>query len=335
MFEKESARSSRRSLLAAASGLVVSISALRKAAAKGMMPPGSNQSIDYQAPDATSRTARLTNAKVENLHVPLLQHTDDPNWVVADENNDTKTEQWTEFLLWDGTAGRTRVASELHTPENPSDSEYIISDFVHSNLDGSDERREHALVFTDLQNRYYGATMSNIPSPFDASPIFIIGYLPTVNGAGTVWRVVPGAATDIGVGPGVRMRPDQPWGGGKAWVVNAQQQIFRWNGGGWQGMPGDAVRVAVGPNDNAWVVNAQQQIFQWTGGGWQGMPGAATDVGVGPEGTVWVVNAQQQIFRWNGGGWDGIPLGNGIAISVGDRELPWIVDGAQRILRRI
>jgi hypothetical protein len=192
---------SRRKVLLGAAGIGIAALFARRAASQGLQQPGPNPSILYQTSDGTVVRSRLTEAKTENVGVPLMEHTDDPNWVVTDRNGGTKTEQWTPFLAWDGTARKTRIASSLHHPGNPPDFERIISEFVQASLDGSDESRGPSLVFTDPQNTYYSCALTDIGSPFNAAPTFLVSFFTPVPGGGTLWRVVPGDAVDIGPRP--------------------------------------------------------------------------------------------------------------------------------------
>ena len=65
------------------------------------------------------------------------------------------------------------------------------------------------------------------------------------------WDLVSGWAVDVGDG----------------WVIGHAQsgggnQIFRWNGQGWDLMPGGAVRIG-GTYSSPWIVNSSKQIFRW------------------------------------------------------------------------
>ena len=69
------------------------------------------------------------------------------------------------------------------------------------------------------------------------------------------WRLLPGLATDIGVGAR-----------GEAWVIGIDQvegghSIYRWNGSDWQIVPGGALRIDVDPQGTPWVLNNEGQYF--------------------------------------------------------------------------
>ena len=146
------------------------------------------------------------------------------------------------------------------------------------------------------------------------------------------WQLLPGLATDIGVGAR-----------GEAWVVGIDQvegghSIYRWSGSNWQIVPGGAVRIDVDPQGTPWVVNSEGQIFRAGAGGWQRMPGLASDIGIGADGSVWVVGITPTaggftIHRWNGRDWDLVP-GGAVSIDVDPRGIPWVVNDRGEIFRR-
>lgn len=49
--------------------------------------------------------------------------------------------------------------------------------------------------------------------------------------------------------------------------------IYRWNGSGWDKMPGGAIKVWTDTADVPWCMNDKGALFRWNGGGWQTMPG--------------------------------------------------------------
>lgn len=51
---------------------------------------------------------------------------------------------------------------------------------------------------------------------------------------------------------------------GHVWGVNRGQDIYRWNGNGWQHIGGKAIQVTVGPS-GVWVVNQGNDIFYRAG----------------------------------------------------------------------
>ncbi len=147
------------------------------------------------------------------------------------------------------------------------------------------------------------------------------------------WQQLPGAAVDVGVGG----PNNTAWVIG----TNAESGgygIYRWNGSNnWDKIPGSAVRIDVDPKGNAWVVNAQHQIFRYNGSGFEVLPGAAWDVGVGANGTAWVIGTNSEgggygIYRWNGSNWDKIP-GAAVRIDVDPQGNAWVVNSAHNIYR--
>ncbi|MGH2720909.1 MAG: tectonin domain-containing protein, partial [Actinomycetota bacterium] len=114
-----------------------------------------------------------------------------------------------------------------------------------------------------------------------------------------------------------------------------QNNIYRWDGSGWDPIDGYLTSMTVGPDGNVWGVNATQpatndNIYRWNGAGWDGVNGYLTDIAVDGDGAVWGVNAtqpatQNNIYRWNGKGWDGIG-GYLTCVAVGGDGSVWGVN---------
>jgi len=143
------------------------------------------------------------------------------------------------------------------------------------------------------------------------------------------YSVVPGAATDIGIGAN-----------GAVWVVGTDPVdggygIFHWTGSAWEQVPGGAVRIAVDPQGDPWVVNSAHDIFRWNGSSWAGYPGSATDISVGANGAVWVVGTDPVgggygIFHWAGSAWVNVP-GGAVTVAVDPQGDPWVINSSLHI----
>ena len=101
--------------------------------------------------------------------------------------------------------------------------------------------------------------------------------------------------------------------------------IYRWNGNGFDRVPGAGSRIAVAPDGSAWVINTANEIYHSRGDRLERMPGAATDVAVGSEGRVWIIGTDAGIYHWNGNAWERVE-GSGKAIAVDRYGDPWIVN---------
>jgi len=147
------------------------------------------------------------------------------------------------------------------------------------------------------------------------------------------WKDLPGLAKDIAIGAD-----------GTAWVIGTNAAyggftIHRWDGGNWPAVDGGAVRIAVAPDGHPWVVNDANEIYERVGNVWKIRPGSAKDISVGADGSVWVVGTNPMnggfgIYRWNGRDWDAID-GGGVRIAVTQHGMPWVVNDAGAIYRRI
>ncbi|MCQ4575481.1 MAG: von Willebrand factor type A domain-containing protein [Candidatus Brocadiales bacterium] len=160
--------------------------------------------------------------------------------------------------------------------------------------------------------------------------LFVINFNSFTSAA--EWQKLPGSAHNIGVGAN-----------GVVWIIGADPTdggygIYRWNDIGWDSAGGGGIRIAVTPGGKSWVVNSRQEIFRRVGGSWRKLPGSAHDIGVGANGAVWIIGTDETdggygIYRWNGSGWDGVD-GGGVRIAVGPAGEPWIVNSRQEIFER-
>ena len=88
---------------------------------------------------------------------------------------------------------------------------------------------------------------------------------------------VPGTASDIGAESSV-------------WIIGrdgAAQEMQ--SNGRFSPARGSGVRVSAGVDGRAWVVNEIGEIYRWNGGAFERMPGTATDVSVNMRGEAFVV----------------------------------------------
>lgn len=145
------------------------------------------------------------------------------------------------------------------------------------------------------------------------------------------WHALPGAALDIAA------TDDTVWvigtdasGGGYG--------IYRMasNDGAWERQPGGAVAIAL-ENQTPWVVNNANEIFRWNGAGWECMPGAAIDIAAGDDGEVWAIGTNaafggHSIHRWDGNNWTTVP-GGAERIAVDDDGNPWVANSQHLIFR--
>lgn len=93
------------------------------------------------------------------------------------------------------------------------------------------------------------------------------------------------------------------WRLGEARVRYGHEILFRYPGERrWRQAPGEALDVADG-----WVIGTDRRnggfgIYRWNGRGWQRMPGAGVDIG-GAWDRPWVINDRGERFVWSGYGW--------------------------------
>ena len=136
------------------------------------------------------------------------------------------------------------------------------------------------------------------------------------------WTQMSGNLAQVSVGSASQM-----------WGVQANQQIWQWNGSGWTQIPGYMVCVSVGADGTVWAVNANQEIFRRDGGNWTKVPGSLVQISVGNAGNVWGVDASDHIFRWNGSAWDQIQGALMYVSAAGDGSV-WGVQRNGQVWRR-
>lgn len=138
-----------------------------------------------------------------------------------------------------------------------------------------------------------------------------------------IWQRLNGSAYDIGVGAN-----------GDVWVIGTDFEpggFGIYNIGGTSGFSvnGGAIRIDVDPDGNPWIINDEDNIYRWINGDWQRLPGEALDVGIGADGSVWVAS-YEGVYLWDGQDW--IDFGGaGSRIDVGPDGRPWVIGFSDRI----
>ena len=89
---------------------------------------------------------------------------------------------------------------------------------------------------------------------------------------------------------------------GSQWRLGSHNQIFLKTDRGWQRVQGSAIAIADG-----WVIGTDRRdggygIYRWNGRGFNRMPGAAIDIGGSYE-HPWVINNRGERFEWTGRDW--------------------------------
>lgn len=156
---------------------------------------------------------------------------------------------------------------------------------------------------------------------------------------GTTWDVMPGTATDIGIGAD-----------GSIFIIGTQDvsptggfDILKWNGSNWGILPNCAgTRIAVGPNGIPWVVNKSNIVYQNIGTElWDPVPGVSgNDIGIGADGSVYVTGADNgtsgykpPLYKFTSGAWQAVPNAFGTSVSVSPKGKPWWTDKSNNIFK--
>ncbi len=124
-------------------------------------------------------------------------------------------------------------------------------------------------------------------------------------------------------GSGKRIDVD---GNGIPWIIDLNNQIYKYNGNTWDNIPGNArdIGVGVGAEGNVWMIHTTMissngykiKRLNESGTGWDRISGAAVRIDVDSEGNAWIVDAQGTIYHYNGTSWDLVPGPKAIDIAV-------------------
>ncbi len=140
------------------------------------------------------------------------------------------------------------------------------------------------------------------------------------------WTRTTGAAKDVGAG-------------GAVYVVGMDNRIYRWNGSGWNALPGSvrAKRVDVFSDNNPWIVATDGFVYQYSGGRWLKKGNfKARDISMAESGThIWALAASDgSVHKYEGNGvWKKVP-GAADHISVDKDGTVWVVNSGRIIYRR-
>jgi hypothetical protein len=141
------------------------------------------------------------------------------------------------------------------------------------------------------------------------------------------WQELPGEARDIAAGAD-----------SSVWAVGENRSLYKWNEDAytWNQFSGsNGEMMAVTGGGTAWLVNADGNIYQRRGNNWQQMPGTAIDIAAGQD-DVWIVGDNEAIYKWNESAfsWQQVSGSNARRIAVASDGRPWIINDDNRIFRR-
>src|SRR5262245_15439052 len=128
---------------------------------------------------------------------------------------------------------------------------------------------------------------------------------PALHAVDVLWTKQPGLGLHIS-----GSAQSAPWVIGVDEVVSGNYSIHRFNGKDWIRMPGSGRRLAVDTKGDVWLVNAQNQIFRYrlNISEWEMLPGLGIDIAAGGDGSIWLVSTAPdpggyRIHKWNGSNW--------------------------------
>jgi hypothetical protein len=164
-----------------------------------------------------------------------------------------------------------------------------------------------------------------------------------INVAYNGWENVGGLGKDIGA------NISKSTLGEAVWILGNDDVPWRFNGSGWDQIPGIiGTRIDVDNDGRAWVVDMNKRIFRYVPSAnpvWQEVPGngAALDIGIGSNiqgntsfpGSVFVIGTDKKVygFNFNTNGWAHFPgPTNVVAIDVDSSGMPSVVTAGGQVM---
>jgi hypothetical protein len=145
--------------------------------------------------------------------------------------------------------------------------------------------------------------------------------------SGTAWTLMPGQASDIGIGVG-----------GGVWIIAKADGVpSLWNGTD-RFVPagGAGTRISVGVDGTPFIVNAAGEVYKMnTSRVWGLLPITnASDISVGPGGEAYVVAKNGAIFRNMAGTWVNEAGISGTVVAAGIGTRAWLARAGAPVLLR-
>ena len=103
----------------------------------------------------------------------------------------------------------------------------------------------------------------------------------------------------------------------------------------WEKINGQAKRISVGPDGKAWVVTASGDIYRWEESGWIKVQGWASDITCAPDGSVYHVGGSNNFYMLNADrkAWTQVS-GNGVVLAGGMTRTLWAITSNGNIYLR-
>jgi hypothetical protein len=140
------------------------------------MEPGLNQTLEYIWLDNLPRFTEARPTDVIHMHVPFLERTINPNWLVRErESNNMAEFEWLNYLTLDKSPWSVRIlCSFYHGNEEFHVPEYITTMFQHQPYGGGEPHFESYMFFLDFDYNPWKAQLVPLDRPFPVQPKFIL-----------------------------------------------------------------------------------------------------------------------------------------------------------------
>jgi hypothetical protein len=149
----------------------------------------------------------------------------------------------------------------------------------------------------------------------------------------SVAKVGTNGALDVGCGGG---RANRVWAISKDFASSYGNGIYWWNGVAWTQTSGAGIKIDCDNIGNAWVVNSNNQLFKYSSNTWTEQTKKAIDVGCGG-GKVWLISTEPSdggfmIYRLDGTSW--VPAwGAGVSIDCDYSGNAWVINSYGQLFK--
>jgi hypothetical protein len=167
-----------------------------------------------------------------------------------------------------------------------------------------------------------------------AAVVGLLAWWQTASAVDVSWNRMPGSGLHI-----AGNEAGGTWAIGVERLSESGFGIYSFTNGNWNGQAGAGRRITVDPSGRAWMVDDQNKIYRYNAGTWQMLPGLGTDIAAGGDGSIWILGVIKGaggfgIFKWESTtqNWSSIS-GAGVRLAVEKSGSPWLVNENGDIFR--
>ena len=128
--------------------------------------------------------------------------------------------------------------------------------------------------------------------------------------------------------------------GNRPWAVNADGEVFRYNGLWWEEKDTDVADVAADTNGNVYIAKKDGSLRKWYSlrGEWRPVAGSqgvsVSRIALSPSGQLWAVDGDGEVHTFDGKSWSILPArARARDIALGGTDVLMIADAAGKVVR--